>query len=274
MNPIPLSAIINIENPGEYKLHAARWSDNEEPLDVYVHDKSDWLWWNKWRSSKDDFSRKYVFSLIDFYHENDMWLFGGIYEILKRNDEPNSHSHEIKELVEHSAFVGRLKIKLEKPARGRAFYLEKHLDKMIVAEVLKEPYSGTAFPGYGNINHDFSELKSIFKNQKPDWKGALENIKGVYVIFDKSNGKKYVGSAYGNCGIYSRWCCYIETGHGGNHNLKTIIKNEGVSYAEENFKLSLLEYRPMKTGDNEIINREKYWKEVLLSQGCYGYNIN
>jgi hypothetical protein len=145
---------------------------------------------------------------------------------------------------------------------------------MTVSEVLKEPYSGAVFPGYENINHDFSKLKPIFKNQKSDWKGALKNIKGVYVIFDKSNGKKYIGSAYGDSGIWSRWSSYIGTGHGWNDELTTIIKNKGYSYAEENFKLSLLEYRPMKTDDKEIIRRENYWKEVLLSRGSYGYNKN
>ncbi len=274
MNQIPLSAIIKIESPREYKFHAARWNGYNQPLDVYVRNKKEWFEWNTWRNSKNEFSRKYVFSLIDFYPENDIWLFGGIYEVLKRHNKPNSHSYEIKELTEYSDFIGRLKIKLEKPSRGRAFYLEHHIEKMVVSEILKQPYSGAVFPGYENINHDFSELKLIFKNQKPDWLGALKNIKGVYVIFDKSNGKKYVGSAYGDSGLWSRWSCYIGTGHGWNDELTTIINDKGYSYAENNFKLSLLEYRPMKTDDKEIINRESYWKEVLLSRGNYGYNKN
>lgn len=274
MNQIPLSKIINIENPNEYKFHAARWNDYNEPLDVYVRDKAEWFEWNTWRNSKNEFSRKYVFSLIDFYPENNMWLFGGIYEVLKRNNIPKSHSYEVKELTEYSNLVGRLKIKLEKPSRGRAFYLENHLDKMIVSEILKEPYSGAVFPGYENINHDFSELKPIFKNQKLDWKGALKNIKGVYVIFDKSNGKKYVGSAYGDSGIWSRWSCYIGTGHGWTDELTAIIADKGYSYAEDNLKLTLLEYSPMKTDDKEVRSRETYWKKVLLSKGDYGYNKN
>ena len=195
MTEIPISQIIKIDEPRKFKFHAARWNGDSQPLDVYVRDKKEWLLWNTWRSSKDEFSRQYIFSLIDFYPENDMWLFGGIYEVVKRNESPNSHSYEINELIEYSAYVGRLKVKLEKPSRGRAFYLEHHIDKMKVAEVLKQPYSGAVFPGYENINHDFSVLAPIFKNEKPDWKSALKNIKGVYVIMDKSNGKKYVGSA-------------------------------------------------------------------------------
>ena len=80
-------------------------------------------------------------------------------------------SYKIKELEEYSAYVGRLKIKLEKPARGRAFYLESQIDKMEVSEILKKPYSGEVSPDYENINHDFNLLLPIFKNENADWKG-------------------------------------------------------------------------------------------------------
>ena len=42
----------------------------------------------------------------------------------------------------------------------------------------------------------------------------------------------------------------------------------------KNFRMSLLEYRPMKTDDSEIIEREGFWKEVMFSRGKYGYNKN
>lgn len=274
MTKIPLQRLLNIEEPKLYKFHCARWNGEHQPLDVYVNDKEDWFLWNTWRSTKNEFTRKYIFSLIDFYPENNTWLFGGIYEVVDRPNIPNSHSYKIRELKEYSIYVGRLKVHLPKPSRGRAFYLERYIDQMMVSEILKEEYSGTVFPGYEYINHDFSSLMPIFSNQKLDWKAALSSIKGVYVIFDKSNGRKYVGSAYGDSGIWSRWSCYIGTGHGWNDELTALIKDHGYDYAIKNFRVALLEYRPMKTDDQVIFDRESYWKEVLLSRTEFGYNKN
>lgn len=275
MASIPVTKIIDIENPKKFKLHAARWNGDDNPLDVYVRSKDEWFGWNSWRHEKDEFSRQYIFSLIDFYHETNMWLFGGIYEVLKRENFQGRDGYKIEEVCQYSDYVGRLKIKMERPARGRAFYLEKHLETMIVSEILRRPYSGEAFPGYENINHDFHALVPIFKNEVAGWKAALESVKGVYVVMDKSNGKKYVGSAYSTSGVWSRWGCYIGTGgHAWNDELEKIIKKEGREYAQENFRIALLEYRPMKVDDSVIHNRETYWKEVFLSRGKFGYNQN
>ena len=145
---------------------------------------------------------------------------------------------------------------------------------MVVSEILKEQYSGEVFCGYENIHHDFIQLEAIFNANRPDWKAALKNIKGVYLIADKSNGKMYVGSAYGDSGIWARWSAYMGTGHGWTDELTRLIKAKGIQYARTNFRLSLLEYRPMKTDDRVLIERETYWKEALLSRGKHGYNKN
>ena len=91
------------------------------------------------------------------------------------------------------------------------------------------------------------------------------------MIVDKSNGKKYIGSAYGQFGIWSRWACYIGTGHGWNDELTRLISKKSIDYARKNFKFSLLEYRSMNTDDKVIISRESYWKDILLSRR-FGYN--
>ena len=170
--------------------------------------------------------------------------------------------------------MGRLKIDFARAGRARSLKLENHFEKMSVAELLREPYSGERFPGYENINHDFTLLETVFRTHRPDWKAALANIKGVYLISDKGNGRKYVGSAYGGTGIWSRWSSYIDSGHGGNKDLAKLIGREGLDYAHKNFRIALLEYRPAKTDDAVIIGRECFWKEALLSRSPHGYNKN
>jgi hypothetical protein len=91
--------------------------------------------------------------------------------------------------------------------RGKAFKLENTYESLTVFEILKEPFTGQVFPGYERINHKFAHLETIFKASKNDWKAAIESVKGVYLITDKSNNKRYVGSAYGDSGIWSRWAC-------------------------------------------------------------------
>ncbi len=50
---------------------------------------------------------------------------------------------------------------------------------MSISEILREVYIGEQFPGYEAISHDFGTLESVLRTCRPDWKAALENIKGV-----------------------------------------------------------------------------------------------
>jgi hypothetical protein len=256
----------------QYKLHLACSNGYEQPLNVYLKGWEHWVGWNKWRGNKNDFNRIYIFSLIQFYHEPNKWLFGGIFKVTESLDV----GYELELMDLHQDLIGRLVIDFYRyqGMRGRAFKLEGYYKDFIVSEILKKPFDGINFPGYEKINIDFPELETVYKFNKNDWKGALENVKGVYVIADKSNGRKYVGSAYGDFGIWSRWGVYVGTGHGFNDELTKIISENGIDYARKNFRFSLLEYRSMKIDDNVIINRESFWKEVLLTRGLFGYNRN
>ena len=240
-------------------------------MDVLVRDRQDWDGWNRYRfKKKDDFNRTYIFSLIDFYPEPEHWLFGGIYKVLTRG----RHGYKVGRLLDHEALVGRLKIHFKRPSRTRAVKLENYYSDMIASELMAEPYTGERFPGYENVSHNFDVLETIFQNHRPDWMAALQNVKGVYLVADKRNGKRYVGSAYGGSGVWSRWSCYIGTGHGWNDELTKLIEREGLEYARKHFRISLLEYRPAKTDDQVIFDRENYWKNALLSRSPLGYNKN
>lgn len=269
-----LPQIYPIADPERYKLHLACWDGDHHPLDVFVRDRTHWDGWNTWRGARDDFSRDFIFALIDFYPESDRWLFGGAYKVLARKGVKHATGYEIERLPEAEPFVGRLKIALKRPSRGRAVKFENHYQQLIVAEILPEPYSGESFCGYDQIDIGFPMLENIIRRQRPDWKAALENAKGVYLITDTTNGKRYVGSAYGAAGIWSRWECYVQTGHGYNDELTKLIRECGIDHARKAFRFALLEYCTMKTDDHIVIQREKYWKDILLTRGKYGYNKN
>ena len=271
---ITLASCISISNPEEYKVHLASWNKKDQPLDVFIRDRKEWDLWNSWRSGKNEFNRPYIFSLIDFYPESDIWLFGGVYRVLSRSPVNQAHSYQVERVPTTESLVGRLKVRFKRPGRVKSLRMEKYLPQMVVSELLREPYAGEVFPGYENINHDFRLLETIFRANRPDWRAALESVKGVYLIADMSNGRKYVGAAYGDSGVWSRWLCYMDTGHGWNDELTRLIRKEGIEYARENFRISLLEYRPMKTDDRVIIERETFWKEALLSRAPLGYNKN
>lgn len=271
---IKLSEIIPINNQHEYKLHIASWNGQNHPLDVFVRSRKEWDGWNSWKPRKNIFNRQYIFSLIDFYHEEDTWLFGGIYEVLSCGTENYSHSYKVKFLDNAQNFVGRLKVRFKRPGQNRVLKLENYYEDIAVFEILSEVYTGEQFCGYEKINHHFHLLESVFKANKSDWRSALQSIKGIYLITDQSNGKRYVGSAYGEGGIWSRWACYIGTGHGWTDELTKLIKKEGIQYARRNFKFALLEFQSMMADDKTIIKREGYWKDVLLTRGDYGYNKN
>lgn len=268
---ILLTDIIKIDNPRLYKLHLACWNGKEEPLDVFVRCWDEWIGWNEWKSRRNDWTRDYIFSLIDFYPKSDSWLFGGIFKVKNRFTD----RYEIEECIKYKKYVGRLILKFHRYSglRGRAFNLENHVNDFVVSEILPDVYGGEAFPGYHNVNHDFSQLEPIMYKEKTDWKTALENVKGIYLISDKSNGKSYVGSAYGSYGIWARLRCYIETGHGWNDEMVELISEKGIKYAKANFKIALLEVFSMDTPDEYIIERENRWKPILMTKE-HGYNKN
>lgn len=75
MSTIHLGSIIDLHAIGitNCKLHLAGSNGKEQPLDVFVQDKSQWKAWNEWRDKKNDFNRTYIITLINHYHESNKW---------------------------------------------------------------------------------------------------------------------------------------------------------------------------------------------------------
>lgn len=272
---ILLPQVYKIENPQDFKVHMACLNqENNQPLDIFVRDRTEWRGWSEWGNKINVFNRRYIFTLIDYYPQRDTWLFGGAYEVLSRTGKVGAKAYSLRDLEESMPYVGRLKLSFKRPGRAKHLKLENYYNSLVVSEILSEPYSGEVFPGYDRIELSFTMLENLIQRQKADWKAALGNAKGVYLITDERTGKRYVGSAYGNIGLWSRWECYAGTAHGHSDEMTKLIRKEGLDYARKHFRFSLLEYFSMKTEKNLVCDREAYWKRVLMTRAPFGYNKN
>jgi hypothetical protein len=86
--------------------------------------------------------------LVDeFYHEVDAWLFGGVFRVLARHAD----RYEVELTGEGAGFIGRLKLRSPYRERATRVDFENHYGAFEVQEILREPYSGRAFPGFEDI---------------------------------------------------------------------------------------------------------------------------
>lgn len=273
--PIKLKDIMPIENPCEYKVHFARFNKTYHPLDVWIRNEDEWREWQEYRPSNNAFNRRWILSLMQFYHEDCMWLFGGVFEVIKSLQD----RYVVQLTDQGEAFIGRLKLYSPYNNRATRVNLERQYESFDVHEILREPYSGQQFPGYDDINISFADLETINRKKRPDWTVPLTNIKGVYLIsVHDVDVQLYVGAAYGNVGIWSRWCQYIDSGHGGNVGLCAVLQERKqkntLDYCRKHFRFSLLEAMSFSTPDEAILAREKHWKNILSSRIPHGLNCN
>lgn len=129
------------------------------------------------------------------------------------------------------------------------------------------------FPGYLDFTITFDELVEItnYPDANKAWKYNLSEVAGVYLIFDAKTGAQYVGSAYGQEGIWGRWRQYGKTGHGGNKQLIDLINN--TPKYERNFRFAILQTLSKNITKEEIIKCEVKWKERLGTK-AFGLNSN
>ncbi len=276
MKAIKLKSMFSDIDPFEYKIHFARKSeDGDEPLDAYMADPNHlkfWKEWNTYSTGKNHYNRPYIFSLICDYHEEDTWIFGGVWKVVDTNKKSKTHPYVIEPVSRFAPFIGRLIITYHYKNRATRVRMENHYDDMIVKEILEEPYF-EKFPGYKNVDIPFETLRTIIRKNDKEWKNAL-SIKGIYLITDTKNGKKYVGKADGKNGLWQRWSAYVSNGHGGDVDLIDLVESKNLSYVEDYFWFTILE---TITGEDErnINKREDYWKRVLMTRDeKYGYNKN
>ena len=250
-----------------YKIHLAT-GQKIPPLDAFYEGK--FKEWQEYQNNE-NFKCDYVLSLISL--EGNKWLFAGVYKILGVTKGANPpYQYQTVLLPNQEDIIGRIIVSYKREGRASYIWGHKYGKNLEIFEIRPERLSIEDFPGYNKVVLSHRQLKIITTQLEPSWKSALSNVKGIYLISDISTGKLYVGSATGEDGIWQRWESYAKTGHGGNSELKTLLRDKGIEYTS-NFQYSVLEIADTHSTDEFIIERETYWKNVLLSR-IFGYNSN
>ena len=264
-----------------YKVHFATGSrDKKKPYNAFLIDE--FQEWQEHQTNK-NFGRKFVLSLV--YYDKDVWMFGGIYEVLPTKPAPIQNAdgwrgwkYETRLTEKAADYIGRAFFGFKKAFRASYPVLELKpksgipVAEMPLSHILDKRVALTDFLGFDRVNIDYKTLKHIVSDGILSWRSALSNVKGVYLIVDTLTGKQYVGSAYGDECIWKRWSDYAKDGHGGNVELKALLKANGEAY-KYNFAYAILEVCNMNLGNDYIIERETHWKDVLQTRR-FGLNRN
>jgi len=255
---------------GRFKIHCAKAQSHPTPLERFFDGE-----FKEWQEGQNqhNFNCDKIVSLI-FLHGN-KWLFAGVYSVLGV-ERPTKERTWFKYSTEYVAglehIVGRAIVTFERSFRASYLKGENYGDQLFVSEIRDQRMSVGDFPGYNAVLLSYSLLRTIIREDLDSWRSPLSNVSGVYVITDNNTGKFYVGSAYGGDGIWQRWQAYAKTGHGGNKELKALLRKPRQAYVQH-FQFSVLEVCDLNASKAYVISREVHWKDVLRSRE-FGYNEN
>lgn len=271
------------ESATKVKFNMNKGDVTKPAWDLLLEDKPEWIEMNAYKTKQPNNNlnkAKYLLAFAQYYpYGPNYYIFGGMYkvEIIDENIE-NDIGYNLTLMDDYKEYIKRLIIKLERPI-GWDIYNKKYesVQKSLNPEIYELAPStklGT-FPGYNSVKLSHKDLQRIVNNDEPSWKNALSNVKGIYVITDKSTGKLYIGSASGNAeGIWQRWSNYADIKNltGGNKFFEE-LKDTDYQYIIDNFSYSILEIFDMRTKQEDILNRENFWKDVLKTRE-FGMNRN
>ena len=140
------------------------------------------------------------------------------------------------------------------PPPERSWWRRAHKNVLGVEAIVEQSVLTAAMPPWNEMVFDWNEIEIL----PTSWRAVLSQWRGFYLIFDKSDGKFYVGSASGTENILGRWMNYATSQHGGNRLLK--------SRDPMNFSFSMLErVSPDMTSEN-VVRLENTWKQRFLAR--------
>lgn len=151
---------------------------------------------------------------------------------------------------------------IEWPGSDRAWYQWGGRNEFQIRALADGPVIANNMPEWRELVLPWMMLNALPQT----WVNALRHWRGIYLITDHSDGKQYVGSAYGAENLWQRWINYRETRHGGNKRLRE--RNA------ENFNFSILERVSPDAPLDEVIELETSWKRRIQTHWPQGLNEN
>ena len=271
MNPILINDILNLENLHNVKIRFnLMFEKNWNPIEIFKDGEFkvllDGQYWN-YNKNKSFKEGQITIGFIRIKRNENRWILFHIGRVTKDLNILDGVGYEYEILSEYEKYFGRLIIKFKNSSQNMIRKAESVISQCEVDEILPDIFDNDIFPGYDKVNISWKELSRVI--EKENWKTALQNQKGVYLITDTYHGKFYVGSASGDEMILSRWKSYIKIGHGNNKELKEL----DFIHIKEYFRFSILDIYKSTTDTQTILERESWWKETLLSRR-FGYNSN
>ena len=221
------------------------------------------------RQSWDVYGRaRYSLSFIAERHR--FARFVGVWEVLsKRKGSKGNFIYKTREQSGFDDLKGRLIVNWGEGARSWAQWFHKQGNKEIV-ELLPPNYV-MDFPGFYNFTLSYAQLQELINNpdSNREWQRMLSSVSGIYVILDQQSGLQYVGSAYGNHGVWGRWRNYSKNPSGGNVLLKKLLAKHRSRFKK--FQFSILRVLEPSVHKDEVLAQEVLTKKKLGSR-AFGLN--
>ncbi|HEY3637267.1 MAG TPA: GIY-YIG nuclease family protein [Rhizomicrobium sp.] len=148
------------------------------------------------------------------------------------------------------------------PPPDRTWYRRAHKNVVPVRAILEDSALDGAMPEWNSLDLTWAQLRVL----PTKWRNRLSEWRAIYYIFDESDRKGYVGSAYGAENLLQRWLSYAATGHGGNRLLR--MRDPA------NFHFSILERVSPDMDPESVIALETTWKKRLHTRSPGGLNDN
>lgn len=275
----PKGVLVMRHAPREPELRKVLpWLAAERPAMYRAYQQSHWA-----KAEKAMTSAKYVASFIG--HEPGKALFICLYRVGKSTPlSYNEYWHiaankELKKLgmggltrdrrsalwfeLHLTSFYVEWKGKLviSWPGSERSWWRWADRNEFLVHSIHEESLLDPEVRPWDQLELTWEELSILPRRLR----SSLAEWRGIYFVFDVSDGKGYVGSACGRENLLGRWLNYAARGHAGNQLLR---KRD-----PRNLRFSILERVSPDMKAEDVIRLEQSWKTRLHTRQ-HGLNAN